>query len=199
MRWFLSPYLLKIKTILICDTSWNSRKSSIRGISAVAQSSNLLWVVPLPLFPLSDSRQMHANYWMAHRLTEKKNKEQPQKNDSSPNEAFFYSSERLSQLKMAFYCNSRHHQAKAGLPMINMQDKWSPCLSWKVNSESHLRAYSNWSAVAGHILIWRSWPTASVHTNTRDSCQYMTLCLVSKILLFMKVMQYTWASKPRLQ
>lgn len=132
-------------------------------------------------------------------INRKKNKEQQQKNDSSPNEAFFYSSERLSQLKMAFYCNSRHHQAKAGLPMINMQDKWSPCLSWKVNSESHLRAYSNWSAVAGHILIWRSWPTASVHTNTRDSCQYMTLCLVSKILLFMKVMQYTWASKPRLQ
>lgn len=150
MRWFLSPYLLKIKTILICDTSWNSRKSSIRGISAVAQSSNLLWVVPLPLFPLSDSRQMHANYWMAHRLTEK-NKEQQQKNDSSANEAFFYSSERLSQLKMAFYCNSRHHQAKAGLPMINMQDKWSPCLSWKVNSESHLRAYST-------ELIRRRWP-----------------------------------------
>lgn len=78
MRWFLSPYLLKIKTILICDTSWNSRKSSISGISEVAQSSNLLWVVPLPLFPLSDSRQMHANYRMAHRLTEK-NKEQQQK------------------------------------------------------------------------------------------------------------------------
>lgn len=197
MRWFSFSYPLKTKPILIFDTSWNSRNSSTRGISAVAQSSDRLWVVPFPLFSLPDSRKIHANNWITHRLAEKKPNNN--KNDSNSNEAFFYSSERLSRLKMAFYCNSRHHQAKTGLPMINMQDKWSPCLSQKVSSESHLRAYSHWSAGAGHILIWRSWPVASVHTNTRDSCQYITLCLVLKILLWIKAMQYIWASKPRLQ